>query len=387
MKGDMRMKKIISIILSLCIAISLCACGNDTSNDKENNEMKSTYDEINLGSTIETEFADVSFIDIKISNTIKNTTPNIDLKDESDKVYFVLYGEVANTGTDSLALSVYADVLIDDTYTYSMRMELEETAPLVPLDSEKFLLYASLPDEVFNACENYSLKIGFNENFHTVKTEIEECEYKFEINGAVDEFGSAESVEDFQSLIEYIKTLLGNSDYNNLSMESDSSIDFIYINSNNSSVVTHNGETYAFTPELILSPTYIDRQITPMLLLKVTINGDSESAHYMYIENLKIESDSGVYEHDNTKKNFYDTETQGKNSWGTYTSCHITSNDTLEQLVTVLNGNNLTISFDAVPTDGEVESLQFECDNAVKESMIDLCNIFKDIIDKDFYIK
>lgn len=390
------MKKIISFILSLCIVISLCACGSDISSNKENNETKSAYDEIRLGATIETEFADVSFTDIKISNTIQNKNLDINLKDESDKVYFVLYGKVTNKGTDALSLwGLYVDVLIDDTYTYDVDVVLEEREPLVPLDSEEFLMYVSLPDEVFNACEKYSVKIGFNDWFHTLETEIEKCQYKFEINGTVDEFGSAESVEDFQSLREYVNTLLADSSYEDLLTNVDTSREVIYITSvYKMEVPCDNGETFNFLPKMgIYTPDEFDNSVSAEFQFYVSNNGDAKVSRYYGFENLIIESENGVYEHNNQRINHADTGEWGENTWGRRTEFRINDLEVANQLLNVLDGDNIKISFDAVTLDAaagknnEVDHIVFECTDNVKDSMTDLCNIFIDIESKGFTFK
>lgn len=385
-KGEKQMKRnLVSSFLIMILLFLLCGCGSKE--NKSNETLESTtnqnksFDEISIGSTIETEFANLSLIDIKLSNTIEDSNLGVVLEDEPDKVYFAIFGDVTNVWNEQIIFGegFNIDLVIDDKYTYSLSLKPNLLNAIVPLENKSFLYYASLPEEVVNSCEQYSFRIGFNERFIMEKNGIENCDYRFVINGTIDEYGSANSVEDFQSLVEYVKTYISDSNYEDLTIDvSDYSI---IVSSSSVMEIHYNDETFTLIPNIHIYHNSIDGEVSTGYYLKFIAAGDS-TTHYMYLNNLKISSDNGEIEKE--KKNFGDSGTNGSHSWGTYTS-FMFDEDSKDEVVNILDGDNLLFSFNAISIDNE-ENVQFECDDVIKTNMINLFNIFTEIDNNGFVL-
>ncbi len=225
------MKKVLSLLLALVMSLSLCACGSEpesagdvgeavkeensaslgaddliTSNGEGNvmdsdgnkvNEPESPaveYTEINFGEQISLDFVEITIDGASSGDEIKPDNPQrvySYLPDVDDEKYVYLYGTIKNVGGDQyeFADNIYVQFTFDDKYNYAGNITADEGgdfsyiyAHLDPLKSEKFYITASIPNELAEQYEKFTVKFGFAENFDgEFSIKENECDYLYSV--------------------------------------------------------------------------------------------------------------------------------------------------------------------------------------------------------------
>jgi len=237
------MRKIGISILTLFVAICLCACGKDSSADKNNvtdngssSEKNSygdenqtgtakqsdgsqnkdfVYSEIKTGNIINKDFVELQFTRSIITQFASKDTVGVDLPAKDGNIYFVICGNIKNTSPEKIDIRTGLNItlVLDEKYKYEDgKYSFDKDSSVVPLSAENFVIYYELPDGVLSSCENYAYQISFNENM-TYILDKDSAAYHYVIHGKTSEYGSAATVVDIRSLGEYVKKMMEDNGY------------------------------------------------------------------------------------------------------------------------------------------------------------------------------
>ena len=145
----------------------------ETSNTGNNNINEKT---INLNEDIKTDFMQVTISKIFTTFELKpaDTSGTYSYyKGSEGNKYFVFDGTYKNTGTFAQGpTNSVAKIIFDDKYEYSADIYIESNNYLSsyyavdPLKSCRFVIAASVPDELIEQYEVVTLKWGITENFN-----------------------------------------------------------------------------------------------------------------------------------------------------------------------------------------------------------------------------
>lgn len=219
------MKKIVSAILLLAIALSLCACGSNADVQAYKDEIKAlqqrieeleallggnvpvgdgTQNEKLPGNATITLGQKVTIEDV-LEFTINtcawedkilpsNTSGTYSYKaDQEDETYLVLKGTLTNLNGNSFDLKYIQDseILINGKYTFSIQMDAEDTdgkgfgdSPK-PLQTVNFVIYSSVSDGVKDIFESAAITLNILNDPERTKYFFDakdECKNTYTIN-------------------------------------------------------------------------------------------------------------------------------------------------------------------------------------------------------------
>lgn len=178
------MKKIFTLLLTLTMILSLCACGgekNSTTNSPEEQtetENKTNAEAITLNSTIDLDNVTITLEAFEVSTgySFKSTdtssgisiTRNASIDCPSDMKLICLKGKFTNkTKGDIFPANnpIYGEIVVNG-YTYKTKMECymsdvaESVVILAPMRTVDYYLYAEVPVGIADAIESCTLNIG-----------------------------------------------------------------------------------------------------------------------------------------------------------------------------------------------------------------------------------
>lgn len=199
------MKRFIVFTLALTLVFSLCSCGSSSSDisslqkeiaqlQQENKELKEqlsalqgTSGTINDNTlkgtenvsgqaktvTLNTPFSVSEIMTITLHNSEwcdkilpSNTSGSYSYMDDNEgEKYFVIRGELKNLASETLDIQYAskAQMTINEKYKFPVTLELEENdgksfyGNAKPLQTLNLIVYASISDELYEACENIQI--------------------------------------------------------------------------------------------------------------------------------------------------------------------------------------------------------------------------------------
>lgn len=202
------MKRVLSILLLLSLLL-MSGCGNQATGEEKQPAASQIPQQIHME-----EMFGSDEIEITLSNKVITSEANVKLDDETalhlegekDQMYLVLIGTIKNKSSSEVDFfrNFSAEVILDGQYTYSMITYSKSNSGVIPLKTESFVLYAELPKEVLDVCKDYQILMGFNEGLASVQ-DLTSSDYLYEFDGTLDEYGSADNIQNFQMFQEFIE--------------------------------------------------------------------------------------------------------------------------------------------------------------------------------------
>lgn len=381
-------RKIITFMLATGLICSICSCGANTDTSREtmlslqekaSDTINSNFESIDLNHTITKDFCEITVTKSIISHAANEEKTGLNLEEKQDNVWIVFLGTMKNTATSEIDFlsGFQAQILVDKKYTYPVEIALKDIKSIVPLKTVDFAVYAAVPEEVISSCETYDFQFGFNDDFTTNYNNIDETIYKFQISGTIDEYGSADQIQNFQTFSEYISSFISKNGYDeNFRIKSkDESI--IIENTNCLKFVSDKGIKVSIYPYLELRYFSYDLNISEYGVLEIEISGyrNQENAHYISTETITLKSSTGEMTIGEGLESSYDFN----DVMATNIFYFDSNNLSLEKVYSIVNGNNLEIMINAKTLENEDISLYYTCDSETKENLIDLLDIYRQL--------
>lgn len=202
------MKKIFSLLLVVTMILSLCACGDNSANEKGSNENtnnavttinKPEIQEVSLGDTVNLEFMEMTIDDFVISDglevTIDDHTKMTLTNESTEKKTIYLTGKIKNLHTDMIGGTlgdidcIFGNACFNEKYNYKFEMMINNKEDLngllQPLTTGDFYLYAQVPNSIAEEFSSCSVRFAFNENLTAIDVaeskdfDFETCEYQY----------------------------------------------------------------------------------------------------------------------------------------------------------------------------------------------------------------
>lgn len=342
-------KKIIIIacvVIAIILIIGIILISNRTGNSES---FGNDYQTATIGQSISNDYADITFSKVVITKTAEDKATGVKMTEEKDKIYFIILGKITNKNNVAFNFSsnLATKLIFDDKYEYAVtKAPSSELSNIDPLETQNFVIYASVPKDVINICKNYSFKFGYNDDFSM--TTIEKSKNKYELTGSVDQYGSASNVTNYETFKDYIAKM--SSQYENLK-----AYDSKKTYGNN--VIVSDGNALQYQKlddgisEFYIMPAFRfsysdilnEKKCRTDLIIEFKTSKFPDNVYYSYANTMEILSDNGSMkiEKDSTDRILDDT----------YKSIHLLETDFVfssskydfAKLNDIINGNNLKI--------------------------------------------
>jgi len=369
-------KKIMLLVVAMCISICACSKTSETSN---NDILQTKFESAELNNTIIQEFCELTITKSVITHTVNEQTTGLNLEEKEDNVYIVFLGTIKNTATSEIDFfsGLQAKVLIDNKYSYPVEIIPNDLRSIVPLKTADFAVYTSVPEEVISSCKTYDFQFGFDDEFGTTANSIEEVSYKYTISGNIEEYGSAENIQNFQTFSEYINLFISQNGYEENFKTIEKDDDVIIKNGNCLKFVSENGVKVSILPQLRLRYFVYDLELPQYGVLEMKISGyrEQENIHYISTESITLKSSNGEI-----------TVGEGTEYLGTYDVSSVVADNiyyfdssdlSLEKVYSIVSGDNFEIILNVKTLENENIVINYECDSEITETIIDLLDIYK----------
>lgn len=387
-------RKVIMTMLVAGIIIFVCSCGgnSDTPTEAEaslkeeisdvsnaSDTMSSNFVSIDLNEAIIKDFCEITVTKSVISHAAKEEKTGLNLEEEEDNVWIVFFGTIKNTATSEIDFlsGLQVQVLVDNKYTYPVKMVPNDLRSIVPLKTIDFAAYAAVPEEVISSCETYDFQFGFNDNFALNLNSIDESIYKFQISGNIDEYGSAEQIQNFQTFSEYISTFISRNGYNEIFKIKEGNERVNIENGNCLKYVSDKDIKISIYPYLKLNYFSYALNVYEYGILEIEIEGYRKQGdiHYISTETITLKSDAGDITIGEGLESSYDfNDVVATNVF------HFDSGElSLDEVYSIVNGNNLEMVFDVKTLENEHITLSYECDSELKDNIITLIDIYRQL--------
>ena len=202
-------KNLLAIVMCCVLLIGMTGCGGNNNGDNkiknqvdsnnkvtnEENVSKNKYKSVNFGEKIPLDFVEITIDGASSSKEMKPDNPKSVYRysqEQDGKTYFYLYGTIKNTSGEQyeFAQNMYVSFTFDGKYNYDGSITADEDgsfsyiyAYLEPLESEKFYIVASVPDELIESYQNVEVKFGFKDNFeYEYGIQEDQCDNLYSIN-------------------------------------------------------------------------------------------------------------------------------------------------------------------------------------------------------------
>lgn len=372
------MKKKLALLLAILMCLSLCACG-ESSETSNNNEEQTKFESAELNNTITNEFCELTITKSVISHAVSEQETGLNLEEKEDNVYIVFLGTIKNTATSEIDFlsGLQAQVLIDNKYSYPVEIVPNDLNSVVPLKTADFAVYASVPEEVISSCNVYDFQFGFNDEFDTTVNSIEEVIYKYVLSGNIEEYGSAENIQNFQTFSEYINSFMSENGYNEKYKVTEEDDEVIIKDGNCLKFVSENGVEVSILPQLRLRYFSYELELPQYGVLEMEISGyrEQENIHYISTEAITLKSSNGEI-----------TVGEGTEYIGTYDFNSVVADNlyyfdssklSLEKVYSIVTGDNFEIILNVKTLENENAIITYECDSEITETIIDLLDIYR----------
>lgn len=353
-----------------------------------NMPQKSKFTPITVGEKISTDnfefFISHSIITIMADSNDLGINFNLPVQDNS--IYFIIIGQIKNTSNSTISIidNINAKLLFDNKYKYEVSIEPnEKLKQLVPLSSEQFVLYTSVPFEILTSTSDYEYQINFDK-------QITNTNSSFNIYGKNKQYDSAKNIVNFHVFTEKILQVAAN--FSGFSVKE--------INEKNNIIIFRWDNSYRFPisdlpDEDILRTQYLNRyfEFTPELWLMfdsdfiesanndlildygtmiIDVNIDDRHSKWAFGGELTIASDAGSIKSNNL---FYrSSELINDNDRERYIF-------PLENMARILSGNNLDLTFEVydgglIKYNKSPYDKSINCESSLKNAMLTLINFY-----------
>lgn len=320
------MKKIIAFALTFVLLISFGACGNTDERIKQDNlptsnEQTSTqstiFQTIQLNETVATDEVEITLVDKLITSTANWTSDDgtkISLEEHSDKMYFIARGTIKNLSANEINFysGLNSEFVLDGKYKYPVDIAPNSLNSIVPLETASFAMYCEMPKNVLNECEEYQLLFGFNDGSE-MATDVYSCQHGYQITGTVDEYGSAATIQNFQTFTEFVEKDIKDRGYTNFAVEAQQNDEIILIDKGNDSFwwfQLPDGTSFSASCELMLNYgiyDIFDSDSSPaeygaisICIEQSAVSSSERTVYYSGAKSITISSSNGSIEMDKT---------------------------------------------------------------------------------------
>ena len=200
------MKKLIALVLTLSLILSLCACGKSSGEnaDAGASKPKGNAQPVEFGDVIETDFMTMTIEEVGVTEEVKVYSYGSEdswstISHEEGEQAFFLKGTIENISSEKIGYDrcLWGEVVFNDTYKYPVKFKVQtiiNTANHIPpLYDPEYYIYVDIPDKLAESLETYTISFGFEENLDgsdtltaavTEKT-FDQCKYQFTISGSL----------------------------------------------------------------------------------------------------------------------------------------------------------------------------------------------------------
>ena len=176
------MRKFITILLSITMAISLVACNdknvknNDTNIATEENQTKEeTIPVVALGQVYQTDKYEITIHGYSWTNKIEPKNPAefySYYEADENSTMLMINASIKNVGSEAVNIdSISYEASINDTYKYKLQTAIEKNGDLgglamvKPLEQVDAIIFTSIPNEAKNSLETIKLFCGYNDDY------------------------------------------------------------------------------------------------------------------------------------------------------------------------------------------------------------------------------
>ena len=376
------------LVIGLTMLVSACGNNSDTISEtntsiQETNRITSMdYETIALNDIIATDFCEIVLTNSIISHAVTNTELGLTLDAEADSVHIVFLGSIKNKAANEIDMlsGFEAQILVDKKYNYKVTVFPNDVSSIVPLQTTQFAAYVTVPDEVIDSCESYEFQFGFNNEFaydYTVKNGLEGKEYKYKISGKVDEYGSADSIQNLQTFTEYVSSFISKSEYNeNFKVTGNKASEIVTIEDGNClKFASNDGVEVSIYPYLELRYFAYELGVYQYGVLEMEVEGyrDADNQYYVSANTITLKSDAGQITIGEGLETTYDF-----NNVSATNVFHFDSGDlSLKEVNSIVNGNDLEINLDVKTMENEHLSISYMCDEKMQNTLIALLDVYQ----------
>lgn len=174
---------------------------------KEQNEIVIADTPVEKDQKIANDIFELSINKTLITRAADTTDLGVDinLSEQKDIIYFILFGSVKNVSASAIPFSSMVNVglIFDDKYEYDVSLAPSNLSNLIPLKTETFVWYASVPYEVMSSTTDYKFRWEILSN-----TEPNQLQAKYTFSGKNSQYMSAENIDNFHIFTEVIELII-----------------------------------------------------------------------------------------------------------------------------------------------------------------------------------
>ena len=356
----MRIKKLIAALLSLLFILTVTSCNLphktvESTVDQEPTEI--TYSEIPVekGQKIVTDKFELIIDKTIITKEADSNDLGLDIKlnEKDGNIYYILFGTIKNISSSAISFSnlVATNLIFDEKYEYSVSYSPSNLSNIVPLKTEFFIWYSSVPMEVLTSTSIYKFKWDILSGVGSGKTNIE---YTF--SGENNQYLSVENIDNFHIFTEVIKYIVKNNTKRPVTIATDDKANDVIISSKRQIKINLPDDEYGKIRSIIMTPRLslnYDRFIQytsgngfvyGLLEMYFFIEGKS----FVVLKNLTFSSDTGSFDI------IYPSHSPNarKDGWALFNH-NMSSEERLSEFINIINGNNphVSVSYSDVSLD------------------------------------
>lgn len=382
----MRRKIPVAVLIAVFMFL-VCSCGSSTgiSTDTEFSTKEETkniytvsdYESVDLNNVITKDFCEITITKSVISHAANEEKTGLNLEEKEDNVWIIFLGTIKNTATSEIDFlsGLQAQVLVDNKYSYPVEIVPKDLRSIIPLKTVDFAIYAAVPEEVISSCDTYDFRFGFCDDFVLNTNSIDESTYKYQISGNIDEYGSAEQIQNFQTFVEYVNTFISNNGYSEKFKIKTKDESLTIENGNCLKFVSDNDVEISIYPYLKLNYFSYELGVYDYGILEVRIKADrgQENIHYISAKSITLKSSSGEINIGEGIKNTYDF-----NNVSATNVFHFDSGElSLEEVYSIIKGKDFEIVLNVETLENEDITLTYQCDTEIIDTLTDLLDIYR----------
>ena len=176
------MKKLLTILLTLTLSLSLFGCGGESTPSSVGKSSKA--EAVTFGDVIETNTATFTFDSAYVSNTLGTKTSYISAA--SGMKMFCIVGDITNNTNSELNLTaVFADMTFNGEYNFRAHAAVEysnRTGTSLPtLMAGRLILYAEIPDTLVDKLSRCEARLAFSEGMNSPTLSFEDGAVRYQI--------------------------------------------------------------------------------------------------------------------------------------------------------------------------------------------------------------
>ncbi len=203
------MKRILPILLALCLGLCACAGGESVSPAQtETPAPESTpspapasptpapFTPLSLGQSVAPEGVELVLERAETTGAVTAVRDGMGVSRNApeDKLYLAVTGRIRNTGTQELdAGNIAGSVVMDGEYVYDLEtyviQDMAFKSALPPLMEARLVLYALIPRELAGSFRTCEVRFGFLDGFAVMPASAESCPNAYALELSADDQG------------------------------------------------------------------------------------------------------------------------------------------------------------------------------------------------------